>query len=181
MFEDQRLALTVAIGTALVFIAVLVGTVGGPSEQEPGTGFAGSGLRISGGWVAESLGESNTAAAYLVIDNGGAVDDRLVGAAAAEIPVTELHMNLNEGGINRMRPVDGIPLPAGKAVSLEPGGFHIMLLQVPNALMAGDVVSVTLSFRNAPPQTVELPVRGRAWRQGNEASAGDPERDADGS
>lgn len=58
-----------------------------------------------------------------------------------------------------MQPVERIELPAGETVSLEPGGYHIMLLQLAEPLVAGDTFDVTLTFENAPEQTVTVEVR----------------------
>lgn len=58
-----------------------------------------------------------------------------------------------------MRPVDSIALPAGEAVALEPGGFHIMLLDLVAPLEVGQRIEVTLTFAEAGEQTVTADVR----------------------
>jgi copper(I)-binding protein len=58
-----------------------------------------------------------------------------------------------------MRPVDAIELPAGEAVALEPGGYHIMLLDLVEPLKAGETVEVTLTFEEAGERTVTAEVR----------------------
>jgi copper(I)-binding protein len=66
-----------------------------------------------------------------------------------------------EGGVMRMRAVaGGLELPAGKAVELKPGGYHVMLMDLKQPLNAGDVVPVTLVFEGADKkrETVELKV-----------------------
>ena len=52
----------------------------------------------------------------------------------------------------------GLPLPAGQAVSLAPGGDHIMLMGVTEPLKTGDTVPLTLTFANAPPVEVTATV-----------------------
>ena len=49
----------------------------------------------------------------------------------------------------RMRRVAGLPLPAGKPVVLEPGGYHLMLMKLPGPLEAGKRVPLTLTFERA--------------------------------
>jgi len=39
---------------------------------------------------------------------------------------------------------NGLELPAGKAVDLKPGGYHVMLMDLKQQLKAGDTVEVTL-------------------------------------
>ena len=62
-------------------------------------------------------------------------------------------------GMMTMTPVDRIELPAGETVSLEPGGYHVMLLELAVPLEAGSTVTLTLSFERAPEQTVDAEVR----------------------
>lgn len=58
-----------------------------------------------------------------------------------------------------MKPVDSIELPAGETVKLEPGGYHIMLLDLVSPLKKGDTVEVTLTFEKAGTKTVTAEVR----------------------
>ena len=44
----------------------------------------------------------------------------------------------------KMRAVSGLELPAGKAVDLKPGGYHVMLMDLKQELKPGDAVPVTL-------------------------------------
>jgi copper(I)-binding protein len=62
------------------------------------------------------------------------------------------------GGMT-MREVSGIDIPAGGSVSLEPGGYHVMLLDLKAPLTEGETVSITLTFENAGTVEVEAPVR----------------------
>lgn len=62
-------------------------------------------------------------------------------------------------GAMTMQPVDRIELPAGETVSLEPGGYHIMLLDLVEPLETGDTFEITLTFENAGEQTVTAEVR----------------------
>jgi copper(I)-binding protein len=59
-----------------------------------------------------------------------------------------------------MRPVkDGLPIPAGKSVSLAPGGYHLMLMDLKAPLKKGDKIPVTLKFEKAGDVNVTLDVR----------------------
>jgi copper(I)-binding protein len=64
------------------------------------------------------------------------------------------------GGMMAMRPVDKIAIPAGKTVSLAPGGYHVMLLQLKNPLTTGQKFTLTLTFEKAG--KVDVPVEVRA-------------------
>jgi hypothetical protein len=67
-------------------------------------------------------------------------------------------MDGGEGAMT-MKPVDAVELPAGKAVKLEPGGYHIMLLDLVKPLEVGEKIELTLTFDKAGEKTVTAQVR----------------------
>jgi copper(I)-binding protein len=67
---------------------------------------------------------------------------------------------MDEGeGEMTMRPVDGIDIPAEGTVTLEPGGYHVMLIDLAKPLAAGETFDLTLTFENAGEQVVTVTVR----------------------
>lgn len=96
-------------------------------------------------------------ACYLTLTSS--IDDRLVAVSSPDAAKGELHEMTTEDGIMRMRELpDGLALPAGQAVRLQPGGDHIMLMGLTRPLAAGDTVSLTLTFEHAEPQGVRATV-----------------------
>lgn len=82
-------------------------------------------------------------------------DDRLVSVTSPVSGLAQVHEMKVESNMMMMRELtDGLPLPAGSAVALAPGGNHIMLMGVANPLVAGDTVPLTLTFANARPVEV---------------------------
>ena len=60
----------------------------------------------------------------------------------------------------RMREVKGgVPLAAKSVTELKPGSYHVMFMGLKQQLKEGEKVPVTLKFKNAKPQTVELEVK----------------------
>ncbi len=77
-------------------------------------------------------------------------DDRLVGVSSPLAAEGQVHEMKIENGIMSMAQLkDGLALPAGEAVTLKPGGNHIMLLGLTQPLKAGETVSLTLDFEHA--------------------------------
>jgi len=75
---------------------------------------------------------------------------KLVGGASPVAGVTQVHEMKMDNGIMKMAEVKGgLDLPAGKAVALNPGGYHIMLMDLKAPLMKGSTVPLTLIFKNA--------------------------------
>jgi copper(I)-binding protein len=68
----------------------------------------------------------------------------------------ELHETMEVTGEMTMAPLTAIPLPAGKAVQLAPGGLHIMLTGLVKPLTAD--LTLTLTFEKAGDQQVTFPL-----------------------
>ena len=86
-------------------------------------------------------------AVYLALANAGGVGLRLVSAESPVAEFVEIHEMVMDGDIMRMRPVEnGLDLLSGSVVSLEPGGYHLMLINLVEPLVAGQAVPLALTF-----------------------------------
>ncbi len=124
----------------------------------------GNPLRIEQPWAAETPPAAHTGAAYLSIVNGGEAD-RLLGAKAEGVGHVELHTTTMDGGVMRMRKVEVLEVPGGTTTVLEPGGIHIMLIDLKQPLHAGQSVPLTLEFEKAGALQVQVPIRKREAMQ----------------
>jgi hypothetical protein len=98
-------------------------------------------------------------AAFMVLKNTGDKDVKLVKAETSAAKVTELHTHLNEDGVMKMRRVPAIDIKAKGEAALEPGGLHIMMIDLKAPLKEGDKVAVTLGFDDGSSKKIEAPVR----------------------
>lgn len=106
---------------------------------------------------------------YLTLTSASA--DRLVSVASPEANLVQVHESRIESGMMMMRELrEGLPLPAGQAVPLAPGGNHLMLLGVQEPLVAGDTVTLTLTFATSAPIEVTATV-GQPAAPGGETAA----------
>lgn len=111
------------------------------------------------GGMDMDMGGANSAA-YMVIRNTGSEADKLIAASTDAAKTVELHTVIEEGGMMRMRQVEGgIDIPANGQVELKPGGFHVMLIGLTRDLNAGDKVDLTLTFEKAGQIPVTAEVR----------------------
>ena len=101
-------------------------------------------------------------AGFLTLRSAGG--DRLLSASSPAANRVELHTHLRDGDVMRMRPVENIELPAGTAVTLQPGGFHLMFMGLKQPFEQGGQVPVTLVFERAGSMTIQLPVQGAGAR-----------------
>lgn len=90
-------------------------------------------------------------------------DAAVVSAASPAAGVVEVHTMKMEDGVMKMRPMPRLELPAGKTVKLQPGGHHIMLMELKQQMKPGDVVPISLKVegKDKKVQTLELKVEVR--------------------
>lgn len=94
-------------------------------------------------------------AVYFTLMNHGDGPVRLVASASPIARKVELHTHLMVDGVARMREVEGgVEALAGKTVTLEPGGLHVMLMGLSEAPEVGATFPVTLTFDTG--QVLEL-------------------------
>ena len=106
---------------------------------------------------------------YLTLN--ATADDRLVSVSTPAAGRAEIHESRMESNMMMMQQLrDGLPLPAGEAVELKPGGNHIMLLAVSDPLKAGDTVVLNLTFASSPPAEVTATVGQPALTDSGHAS-----------
>ena len=114
------------------------------------------------GAYARAAPAGGTSAVYLDLVNDTDADVTLLSASTDVAGVVEVHRTeTGADGLTSMAPVEGgLEVPAGETVSLEPGGLHVMLLDLQRDLAEGDTVTVELEFDGRSPLTVRAPVRG---------------------
>lgn len=105
--------------------------------------------------------QGHNAVVYLNIANKGAIEDKLVGASSPVAERVEIHRSTMEDGIHRMREVESIAVPAGGSATLEPGSYHIMLIDLKFVLIAEESFPVTFTFEKAGEITMTVSVEGR--------------------
>jgi copper(I)-binding protein len=140
----------------LVFVvAAVMAACGAGSTPASGGGF----ITVSGAWVRPAP-KDGTTAAYLQIVNGRLSDDVLVGVSTDAAERASLHETSTDAqGMTGMQPVDGITIPAGQTVQLEPGGYHIMLEHLTDGLSNGSTIRLVLTFEQSGPLNVTAQVR----------------------
>ncbi len=115
-------------------------------------------VAIDGAYVrAVPPGQPNSAA-FMQVSNKGSANHALVSGSSPVAEVVELHTHTMEGGMMRMRQVEKIDLPAGESVSLQPGGFHVMLIGLKQNLVPDEDIALTLRFEDGSEVTLNAPI-----------------------
>ena len=98
-------------------------------------------------------------AAFLQFENSSDKPRSLINATSDVSRVVELHSHVHENGMMKMRQVESIEIPANGKTVLQPGGLHIMLIGLHDALKIDQKVAITLEFKDGSKQAIEAPVR----------------------
>lgn len=119
-------------------------------------------ISVTGAWARSTPGNPNeNSAAYAVITNEGSVADHVI-SASVDVSIAktvETHRTVKVGDTMKMESVAGWGVPANGKLTLEPGGNHIMLLNLPAALKAGTKFPLTIKFEKAGMVVVDVEVR----------------------
>jgi periplasmic copper chaperone A len=117
-------------------------------------------LRIIDPWARATAGVARNGVAYVTIENMGAVADRLTAVASPVATRAEVHDQVIENGVAKMRAAGPVELPPGARTAIEPGGLHIMLMGLKRPLVEGEQVPLTLVFEKTG--RVDLPLEVEA-------------------
>jgi copper(I)-binding protein len=139
---------------ALSVLAALI-SLAGPALA------ADASLTVSDG-IIRTIIPSRPAAGYFTLTNDGENERVLTGAASPGCGMVMLHKSETVDGIDKMMPVDSIPVPAHGGVTFAPGGLHLMCMSPAASLKPGTTVPVTLEFGDGGTLTSDFAVRGVA-------------------
>ena len=142
-----------------IAIAALWLTVAGVASAAAQEIKAGD-LAIDKPWSRATPAGAKVAAGYMTITNKGSAADRLVGASTSAAGKVEVHEMAMKDGVATMRPLaGGLAIDPGKTVTLAPGGYHLMLMDLKAPLTQGEKLPLTLEFEKAGKVDVTLDVQ----------------------
>ncbi len=169
------------LAAALTVVAfTLVLACGGEDEEEPPPEHGGS-IEVVDARARFTTGDFG--AVYFEVHAEG-LEDTLVSASAGIADDTQLHTVVTEGASSSMQQVEGIPIDAGGHITLEPGGYHVMLLGVDEVPEVGSTFELVLEFERAGRITVTVEVEafggGDAGMDHDGMDHGDMDEDIEG-
>jgi copper(I)-binding protein len=138
---------------ALLVAVVGFGLAGMANAQNAKVGS----VQIENAYTRSTVPGQMAAGGFMKIENKGAAD-QLISASSPVAGEVQLHEMAMEGNVMKMRQVKDIPVPAGGAVELKPGGLHLMFMNIKAPLAAGETVPVKLKFAKAGEVEVKMPV-----------------------
>ena len=152
------------VGALLVGAAQAQTPAAAPIAAPASAPTAAAAVAVEGAWARASVPGQKATGAFMRLTAPQAM--RLVRVQSPAAGVAEVHEMKMDGDIMKMRAVSALELPAGTAVELKPGGYHVMLMDLKAPLAKGTSVALTLFFQDAQgvesQQQLQLPVAVKA-------------------
>lgn len=107
-------------------------------------------LELTDLWTRATPPNAPAAGGYFTITNTGDEADRLIAVSSPAAGIGEVHEMKVEDGVMTMRPLDGgLEIPPHGTVTLAPGGFHLMFIDLKAPLRQGTEMPVSITFEKA--------------------------------
>jgi copper(I)-binding protein len=143
-------------------------TTASPTGAGGTTATAATGPTLKDGWVKAA--PNGMTAIFGTLDNPTAAAVTVLSGSSPVASMIELHEVVTVNGTSKMQPkAGGFSIPAHGTHELRPGGDHIMVMGLKQAIKAGDTVSVTLTLSGGG--TVAVTALGKDFAAGNESYA----------
>ena len=121
--------------------------------------FAADGIVVHNAWVRSAPPNAKALAAYMQIINKSDEPRALKAVSSSKFGKVQLHKTEMRGGMMKMIHQKQLDIPAEGSLTLEPGGYHLMLMNPGSALIVGDQVDFELKFDNGQNLNINAPVR----------------------
>jgi periplasmic copper chaperone A len=136
----------ITLGTALIACCI-----GAAQAQQ---------VTVQDAWVRATVPHQKATGAFMRLKSGK--DMRLMSVSTPAAPIAEVHAMKMVNNVMKMRAVPSLDVPAGKIVELQPGGYHLMLMDLPAQVKAGDTVALILVFQDNDGQRETVQVHAQA-------------------
>jgi copper(I)-binding protein len=168
--------MTALLAAAAALYPALVSPAAAAGDYDVGS------IHISQPWSRATPKGAAAGAGYMTLTNKGAAPERVNCVSDDASAQCQIHSMTMEGGVMKMRPVDGgLEIKPGEPGTLKPGAYHMMFLSLKHPLEQGGRVKATLKFDHAGTIDVEFPVLAiGAAAPGSSAAGGSTMQDLQG-
>lgn len=128
-------------------------------------GSAQAQVTVADAWVRATVPQQKATGMFASVTS--AKGGKVISASSPVADVVEIHEMAMDNNVMRMRSIPALDLPAGKAVELKPGGFHVMLMGLKQQVKEGDTVPVTLVVEGPDGKRENVEVKAPARAMGS--------------
>jgi len=118
--------------------------------------------RVEDAWVRATVAGQPSSGAFMTVTASG--DSQLLSVQTPVAKLVQIHEMSMKDDVMKMQQVQSVALPAGEAVSFDPHGYHIMLMNLTAQIKEGDKVPLTLTVESAKgeKETIEVEAVAKA-------------------
>jgi len=118
--------------------------------------------QVSDAWVRATVAGQPSTGAFMTLQAD--TDSKLLSVLSPVAKTVQIHQMSMKDDVMRMGQVESVALPAGKPVSFDPHGYHIMLMDLTAQVQEGSKVPLTLIVENAKgeKETIKVDAEARA-------------------
>ncbi len=146
-----------------VFLSLLTALTVSAISAEP--------LTVETPWARATVPAAQVGAVYVTLQNPSTESVRIVAASSPACRTTEIHDHVRlENGNAQMVAVPVLDIAAGATVTMQPGGKHIMLIDLVAPLVEGETVAVTLTTASGATIAITAPIKGIGALSAHEAA-----------
>jgi copper(I)-binding protein len=124
-------------------------------------------VTVTDAWVRGTVPAQKATGAFMKVKS--ADEAKIVAASSPAAKVVEVHEMTMKDNVMQMRAVDALALPAGKTVDLQPGGYHVMLIDLVKPLAKGETVPITLTVQGKDGKRTTTEVKAEVRAAGGAA------------
>jgi copper(I)-binding protein len=118
-------------------------------------------ISIEKPWVRSGPPTAEVFAAYMIIHNHSAHSKTLTSLASTDFEAVSLHQTSMHEGMMHMKTISSLDIGAGQSISLEPGGYHLMLSKPMTPISNNKHIKITLTFDDGKTLVIEAPIKDR--------------------
>jgi copper(I)-binding protein len=116
--------------------------------------------QVSDAWVRATVAGQHSTGAFMTLQAD--TDSKLLSVQSPIAKTVQIHEMSMKDDVMRMGQVESVALPAGKPVSLDPNGYHVMMMDLTGAVAEGSQVPLTLTVENAKGEKETIQVQAQA-------------------
>ncbi len=119
------------------------------------------GIEVHSAW-ARPAAQGENGGVYFELHNHGSTPDELTSITSDIAQAVEIHESKMEGDVMKMEMMPSLPIDAYADMAFEPGGLHVMLVNLKQDLKTGDEFKIVLHFKTYEDITVHVIVKDSA-------------------
>ncbi|QJC80143.1 copper chaperone PCu(A)C [Pseudomonas umsongensis] len=116
--------------------------------------------RVNDAWVRATVAGQPSSGAFMTLQADS--DSKLLSVQSPVAKTVQVHQSSMKDDVMSMQQVESVALPAGKAVSFDPHGYHVMLMDLTGQIKEGDSVPLNLTVENAKGEKETIQVNAPA-------------------